>query len=329
MPTTNILDLNNRLAKLEKKSSGAGGAAEDVGYDNSTSHLTADNVQAAIDEVVSDIAGLDAEDVSYDNTNSGLTATDVQAAIDEVAGDISGISADDVTYDNTDSGLTADTVQDAIDEVNDDLGDVNSNLNGFKFYPAGTAIVGLVSDDSPYTDTDGNYILAASTTGQSMIDDVTYKSINSTVDCRGKVGADTLTPFKSGGGGGDEAPTLLWTNPDTSLAFAQQTVSIDLSEYKSVCIDYRVSNSGTERHAYAFYSIGDNITIPATAQGYPTVIGTAYGKVGEMSSTARNISISTNGITFGTGYAGAQAASTSYAIPAKIYGIKTQIYPTI
>lgn len=95
-----------------------------------------------------------------------------------------------------------------IDEVNEDLGEITDNLNGFKFYPAGTAIVGLVSDDSPYTDTNGNYILAASTTGQSMIDDVTYKSINSTIDARGKVGADSATPFKSGG------TTLVDINPN-------------------------------------------------------------------------------------------------------------------
>lgn len=34
-----------------------------------------------------------AEDITYDNTESGLTADDVQAAIDEVAGDVSDIQA--------------------------------------------------------------------------------------------------------------------------------------------------------------------------------------------------------------------------------------------
>ena len=36
-------------------------------------------------------SSVDAEDVSYDNTGSGLTAADVQAAIDEVASDVSGL----------------------------------------------------------------------------------------------------------------------------------------------------------------------------------------------------------------------------------------------
>lgn len=328
MPTTNILDLNNRIAKLEKKSGGgSGGAAEDIGYDNSTSHLTADNVQAAIDEVVGDIAALDAEDVSYDNTDSGLTATDVQAAIDEVAGDIAGLSADDVTYDNTDSGLTADTVQDAIDEVNDDLGDVNSNLNGFKFYPAGTAIVGLVSDDSPYTDANGNYILAASTTGQSMIDGVTYKSIDSIIDARGKVGADTATPFKSGGGS-DEEPTLLWTNANPSSDFAAQTLSLDLSQYKSVCIEY-VQNPTSSAKCYpkAFYSVGDTVSVPGSSATQREFIGGAYGKSGTVYATARDLTITTTGIVFGTGYAQSGAGS-GYGVPQRIWGIKAKIYPS-
>lgn len=67
---------------------GEGVEASDVTYSNTSSGLTAANVQAAIDEVVTMIPSVvtpDAEDVSYDNTDSGLTATNVQAAIDELA----------------------------------------------------------------------------------------------------------------------------------------------------------------------------------------------------------------------------------------------------
>lgn len=63
----------------------------------------------------------DAEDIPYDNSVSGLTATDVQAAIDEVVSDIpvvpASYAASAITYDNTGSGLTASDVQDAIDEL--------------------------------------------------------------------------------------------------------------------------------------------------------------------------------------------------------------------
>lgn len=59
-----------------------------------------------------------AADISYDNTSSGLTADDVQEAIDELKSDIpTSLSASAITYVNTSSGLTADDVQEAIDEV--------------------------------------------------------------------------------------------------------------------------------------------------------------------------------------------------------------------
>lgn len=69
--------------------------------------------EAMKDYVDAQVGGHDAADeISYDNTTSGLTATDVQAAIDEIQGDASKID-----YDNTISGLAADNVKAAIDEV--------------------------------------------------------------------------------------------------------------------------------------------------------------------------------------------------------------------
>ena len=129
-----------------------------VTYDNSGSGLTATNVQAAVDEVQSEITALpstyvesfntrtgavtpaasdyDADQIDYDNTVSGLASTDVQGAIDELAAAPGGVTsfntrtgavmpaasdydADQVDYDNTTSGLTATDVQAAIDELDD------------------------------------------------------------------------------------------------------------------------------------------------------------------------------------------------------------------
>lgn len=77
-------------------------AADDVAYDNETSLLVADDVQAAIDEIVVGLSGkgdmyaatydpnevgddaFDCANHAYSNTVSGLTATTVQAAIDEL-----------------------------------------------------------------------------------------------------------------------------------------------------------------------------------------------------------------------------------------------------
>lgn len=52
-----------------------------IGYDNTSSGLSATNVQGAIDELASE-----KQDTAYDNTTSGLTATTVVGAIDELAG---------------------------------------------------------------------------------------------------------------------------------------------------------------------------------------------------------------------------------------------------
>lgn len=82
-PTTTDKTLIGAINEIYGMITGGGDAitANNVVYDNTTSGLTASNVQAAIDEV----DGKDAGDIEYDNTNSGLTATNVQAAIDELA----------------------------------------------------------------------------------------------------------------------------------------------------------------------------------------------------------------------------------------------------
>lgn len=84
-------------------------------------------------------ASIDADDVTYDNTSSGLTATNVQDAIDELA------SADNISYDNTTSGLTATDVQDAIDEVEDRVDDVETALAKVKWSNAVSKLIGDTS----------------------------------------------------------------------------------------------------------------------------------------------------------------------------------------
>jgi len=102
--------------------------ADQVTYDNSTSGLTATDVQGAVDEVEGRVdtiesatyvnsfnsrtgavlpaaSDYDADQVDYDNATSGLTATDVQAAIDEVDGDLDVHIADTTAH-----GTTGDVV---------------------------------------------------------------------------------------------------------------------------------------------------------------------------------------------------------------------------
>lgn len=128
-----------------KENIGGSPAAEDVAFDNSTSGLTAEDVQAAIDEVVAGLGSAAAADTGDFATAAqgsladsalqpgaeltALAATGVTAGYvpkADGAGNIawgaeSGgggpVTAEDVTYDNGTSGLTAEDVQAALDEV--------------------------------------------------------------------------------------------------------------------------------------------------------------------------------------------------------------------
>lgn len=112
--------------------------SENIGYDNTTSGLTADNVQDAIDEIAG-TAGSAIQEVQVNGTaltpaNGAVNVTVAEGstngtvAVNGVDVDVHGLGsaafvntgalADTAgTYDNTGSGLTATTIQDAIDEV--------------------------------------------------------------------------------------------------------------------------------------------------------------------------------------------------------------------
>lgn len=140
---------------------------------------------------------------NYPSTSTPLNATNLNKmdkGIDDLDDEVVTVKnaienmsfdADSISYDNTSSGLQATDVQDAVDEIND-------NLSGFKFYPTGTQIVGLIADDSAYTDEDGNYVVWGTATAEQLVEDNpnTYKSVPSTEECHGEVGADTCSPFK-------------------------------------------------------------------------------------------------------------------------------------
>lgn len=120
--TTTAPDLSGAVNELDADIATEDGKIVALQNQNGSEVLqtTAQTLSGAINELYNAPAsGVDADDVSYDNTSSGLTATDVQGAIDELKGDIDDISleASNVSYDNTASGLTASTVQGAIDEV--------------------------------------------------------------------------------------------------------------------------------------------------------------------------------------------------------------------
>lgn len=88
--STNPAIMSEQILQLSKMIKSSDEASE-ISYDNTTSGLTAENVQAAIDEVSTGLSTLEASDVGYDNTDSGLEATNAQAAIDEVNTKVGGV----------------------------------------------------------------------------------------------------------------------------------------------------------------------------------------------------------------------------------------------
>jgi len=111
--------------------------ATDVDFDNTTSGLTATDVQDAIDEInaaAGTVALLDNGDGTYDFTDAaGTTTTITDTSISTLSAPVNGVytytdesgltqtidtNASSNPYDGTTSGLTATNVQDAIDEIN-------------------------------------------------------------------------------------------------------------------------------------------------------------------------------------------------------------------
>jgi len=132
--------------------------ASAISYINSSSGLTATEIQAAIDELdaatdahlADTVDAHDATAISYSNATSSLVATDAQAAIDEVearldtaqsniTANASGLSdhladtadahdATAISYSNATSSLVATDAQAAIDEVEARLDTAQSNI---------------------------------------------------------------------------------------------------------------------------------------------------------------------------------------------------------
>lgn len=110
----------------------------------------------------------------------------------------------------------------------------------------------------------------------------------------------------------DLSPVLLWENPNVTESFAAQTISLDLTEYAGVIIDFNQGHtSGTMRLGNRSYlKKTDNFSTRIGA-GWVTDSGTAY---------ARNIiRVDDAGVQF------SQGSNIEYNIPIAIYGVKNYI----
>ena len=112
--TTTASDCSGAINELDADMGTISGKVTALETQNGSEVLvtTAQTLSGAINELAGGTGAISASNVTYDGTTSGLTADDVQEAIDEVVGDCGVIK-----YDNTDSGLVATDVQSAIDEL--------------------------------------------------------------------------------------------------------------------------------------------------------------------------------------------------------------------
>lgn len=105
---------------------------------------------------------------------------------------------------------------------------------------------------------------------------------------------------------------LLWTNASPTSEFAPQTISLDISAYKLLCIDFRLWNT-VER----FVSYIADIKLP----------NHSFGAFVQNFIVYREFDINSNNILFGAGswkftQSSEWIASDNACIPFRIYGVK-------
>ncbi|QBA63569.1 hypothetical protein [Muriicola soli] len=168
--------------------------AAEVTYDNTTSGLTATDVQAAIDEInalAGTVALVDNGDGTYDFTDAAgnttiISDTSISTMVDNLDGtytytdetgatQVIDTNASSNPYDNTTSGLTATDVQAAIDEINALAGTVALVDNGDGTYDftdaaGNTTIISDTSISTLVDNLDGTYTYTDETGATQVID---------------------------------------------------------------------------------------------------------------------------------------------------------------
>lgn len=101
------------------------------------------DVFGRIGNIVAEAGDYTAEQITYNNTSSGLTAVEIQAAVDELEGRLESAesslsghlssttahASEDIAYDNTTSGSTATNVKGAVDDIYSQIGDISTALD--------------------------------------------------------------------------------------------------------------------------------------------------------------------------------------------------------
>lgn len=109
---------------------------------------------------------------------------------------------------------------------------------------------------------------------------------------------------------------ILWTNTQSSTELAQKTLSIDLSEYSAIFVEWQLSKTDSTLHSYEYILVGGTGGIGARN---PNTNSNAIG---------RQINVTTSSIFWSTCRNGVDAWD-SHCWILKIYGVKKGIvFPT-
>lgn len=157
------------------------------------------------------------------------------------------------------------------------------------------------------------------TGGVAEIPDTVHVGASAPTDAKTKIWLDTdeqgqsvVTSVNGQSGAVSLHPLfdLLWTNPSPTSTFAAQTLSIDLSDYSFLIIKSTRSN-GSTFYVSSLVEVGGGTT---------TILG---GAESGLTLVGRNVSATSTGITFSTGYLnGNSGTNTAWCIPVSIYGIR-------
>ena len=121
------------------------------------------------------------------------------------------------------------------------------------------------------------------------------------------------------GGTEDLSPVLLWENSNPTAEFAAQTISLDLTDYAGVIVEFNESDVMQNLAGRLYCKKTDN---------YSRYVGVGYSAnvQSNVAAYARNIiKVDNNGVEFGTSVTNSAANNQKILIPIKIYGVKKYI----
>ena len=110
-------------------------------------------------------------------------------------------------------------------------------------------------------------------------------------------------------------PVLLWENSNPTVEFTAQTVSLDLSDYAGVIVEFKKTTTSTKINTRLYAKKNEDVDEIFGAGSY-------YTK-GD-SNTARGVNVTDTGVTFAEGYRN-MTSDNNTTIPIRIYGVKEYV----